>query len=90
MGKKWRRPWLLAELPAGHREEEDRESAGADLREGEGGREWRLKNLEGRGSAKLPCAREGVCIYRETLGLGFLSGPNGLSWAGPKHSNGLR
>jgi hypothetical protein len=47
MGKKWRRPWLLAELPADHREEEDRASAGADLREGEGGREWRLKNLEG-------------------------------------------
>jgi hypothetical protein len=31
-----------------------------------------------------------VRIYRETLGLGFLSGPNELSWAGPKHSNGLR
>jgi hypothetical protein len=42
------------------------------------------------GSGKLPCAREGVRIYRETLGLGFLSGPNGLSWAGPKHVLGSR
>jgi hypothetical protein len=31
----------------------------------------------------------GVCIYREALGLGFLSGPNGLGfkWAWPKTCN---
>jgi hypothetical protein len=52
-------------------------------------REWRLKKNRG-GSGKLPSAREGVRIYRETLGLRFPSGPNWLSWAGPKHSNGLR
>jgi hypothetical protein len=47
MGKKWRRPWLLAELPAGHREEEDRERVHVGWRRREGemavaarGREW--------------------------------------------------
>jgi hypothetical protein len=30
-------------------------------------------------------ARGGTSIYRHGLGLGFLSGPNGLGWAGPRH-----
>jgi hypothetical protein len=59
MGKKGRTPLLLAELPAGHRREEDRESAGADLREGEGGREWRLKNLERWGCKITKCKGRG-------------------------------
>jgi hypothetical protein len=34
----------------------------------------------------------GTSIYRHGLGLGFLSRPNGLGWAGlgPKHVIGLR
>jgi hypothetical protein len=27
-------------------------------------------------------------IYRRALGLGFLSGPNGLGWAGPNTKSG--
>jgi hypothetical protein len=29
-------------------------------------------------------ASEGTSIYRGVLGLGFVSGPIGLGWAGPK------
>jgi hypothetical protein len=29
----------------------------------------------------------GTSIYRHGLGLGFLSGPNGLGWAWPKTRN---
>jgi hypothetical protein len=36
---------------------------------------------------KSQFARERAPIYREALGLGFLSG---LGWAGPKHSVRLR
>jgi hypothetical protein len=30
---------------------------------------------------------KGTSIYRHGLGLGFLSGPNGLGWAWPKTQN---
>jgi hypothetical protein len=30
-----------------------------------------------------PLARRGLLFIEEVLGLGFLSGPNGLGWAGP-------
>jgi hypothetical protein len=33
-------------------------------------------------------ARERAPIYRHVLGLGFLSGPNGLGWAGPNTKPG--
>jgi hypothetical protein len=37
---------------------------------------------------KLPSAKgRGIQFIEEALGLGFPSGPNGLGWAGPKHSN---
>jgi hypothetical protein len=36
------------------------------------------------GNGKFPIARERAPIYRRALGLGFLSGPNGLEWAWPK------
>jgi hypothetical protein len=42
------------------------------------------------GSAKQPkCKGKGVHIYRGALGLGFLSGPNGMGfkWAWPKTCN---
>jgi hypothetical protein len=46
---------------------------------------WRL----GVGVNKSQVQGRGVCIYREALGLGFLSGPNGLGfkWAWPKTCN---
>jgi hypothetical protein len=61
------RPWSREGVAGGCccREEEE-----AGKKEGGGWEKWR------GGSAKLPRAREGVHIYRETLGLGFPSGPN--------------
>jgi hypothetical protein len=45
-------------------------------------RKWRLG---GGVDAIFPiCKGRGVHIYRGALGLGSLSGPNGLGWAGPK------
>jgi hypothetical protein len=38
----------------------------------------------------LPCAREGVRIYRETLGLGFQMGLLGWAGFGPKREIELR
>jgi hypothetical protein len=44
-------------------------------------RKWRLGGVD----AIFPiCKGRGVHIYRGALGLGFLSGPIGLGWAGPK------
>jgi hypothetical protein len=37
---------------------------------------------------KSQFARERAPIYRHVLGLGFLSGPNGLGWAGPNTKQG--
>lgn len=34
-----------------------------------------------------PIARRGLLFIEEVLGLGFLSGPNGLGWAWPKTQN---
>jgi hypothetical protein len=42
---------------------------------------WRL----GGEMENFQFARERAPIYRRALGLGFLSGPIGLGWAGPKH-----
>jgi hypothetical protein len=43
------------------------------------------------GSGKFPRCKGRVLLFiEEALGLGFLSGLNGLGWAGPKLSNGLR
>jgi hypothetical protein len=39
------------------------------------------------GVQNSPSARERAPIYRHGLGLGFLSGPIGLGWAGPKMLN---
>jgi hypothetical protein len=41
---------------------------------------WRL----GVGVNKSQMQVKGTPIYRHGLGLGFLSGPNGLGWAWPK------
>jgi hypothetical protein len=46
------------------------------------------KKVAARGvGEKLPSARGGTSIYRGVIGLGFLSGPNGLGGAWPKISN---
>jgi hypothetical protein len=39
-----------------------------------------VQNSQGQG--------RGICIYRETLGLGFQMGPIGLGWAGPNTKHG--
>jgi hypothetical protein len=48
--------------------------------------ERRKKVVAARGvDAIFPiCKGRGTSIYRRGLGLGFLSGPIGLGWAGPK------
>jgi hypothetical protein len=48
---------------------------------------WRLKKNEGWECKIAQVQGERAAIYRETLGLGLLSG---LGWAGPKHVIGLR
>jgi hypothetical protein len=46
-------------------------------------REWRLEKVEGWECKIAQVQGKGTPIYRRWLGLGFLSGPIGLGWAGP-------
>ncbi|PWZ19131.1 hypothetical protein Zm00014a_036439 [Zea mays] len=49
---------------------------------------WRLEKNEGWECKIAQVQGERAAIYRETLGLGLLSGPNGLGWAGPNTLSG--
>jgi hypothetical protein len=59
------------------------------LREGEEGREKEVAARKNGGVGVQKCQMQGERdpIYRHGLGLGFLSGPNGLEWAWPKTRN---
>jgi hypothetical protein len=46
------------------------------------GRLWRLEIFEGWECKNASTCKERAPIYRRALGLGFLSGPNGLGWDG--------
>jgi hypothetical protein len=56
------------------------------LREEEEGREKEVAARKNGGVGVQKCQMQvkGTSIYRHGLGLGFLSGPIGLGWAGPK------
>jgi hypothetical protein len=49
---------------------------------------WRLEKNEGWECKIAQVQGERAAIYRETLGLGLLSGPNGLGWASPNTLSG--
>jgi hypothetical protein len=71
------RPWEGRKLPARSREEERSRKK----------RKWRLGGVD---AIFLICKGRGLLFIEENLGLGFLSGPIGLGWAGPKHEIGMR
>jgi hypothetical protein len=62
------------------------------LCEGEEGREKEVAAGKNGGVGVQKCQMQvkGTSIYIHGLGLGFLSGPNGLGWAGPKRVLGSR
>jgi hypothetical protein len=70
VGRKRGRPWKKLCVRTGNNEEKKKLLVAARMNRGVG-----VKNCQVQGRS--------TPIYRKMLGLGFLSGPNGLGWAGP-------